>query len=227
MPDLIDLSVYRETYLSQKRTDELCALIWDDRPDLIVRLVGNVRSFEFPLDRDAYLTKPNAAIIAHLRKKEKTGDIEQISMTGMIDFLYELDRRIRKIEGKSEIEVIGDPIAPSPHGPFPELIIVPIYRNKEGHPSKGMTQELADRLCPRIYEHFLENDPEVIFAYCEMNRRHLRSGEPKWEVLNFMMDFIRLQKEEVNSSYVHIEFGRRLSYMSSAKQFLEKVLNHD
>jgi hypothetical protein len=212
IPDLIDLPVYRDAYLSQERTDALCSRIWEERPDLVERFVQNARRFDFPLDRDAYFTKPNAAVISYLREKEKAGEVEPISITAMVDFMYELDHRIRKIVGKPKIEIIGDPIAQGPDGPFlPELVTMPIYRDKEGKPQKGMTQEIADRLCPQIYAHFLENNPEVIFAYRELDRRQFRSGEPSWVVFSFVRDFVKSLDEEVDFLDLKTEFRRRLA----------------
>lgn len=180
LPPLIDLPVYRDTYLSQERTDELCRLLWAQRPDLIRALVE--REEVVPQDRTMF-ARVTKRIIHFFREEEKDGRIEPITMTGMVDLIYEVDRRVRHTLGLPAIPVRWRPIAPGPLGPFPPLPDKPIRLYGE-KPKAGMTQEKADRLTQELYRRLIDEMPEVIFSLVENERRHLRSGEGSWMTFN-------------------------------------------
>lgn len=211
LPTLIELPVYRDTYLSQERTDELCRLLWSERPDLIVALVSVEKIGA--QDRTKF-AKTNTLVSEFLRDEEKAGRVEPISLTGMVDLLYEINRRVRKILGLNDIPVYGKPIAPGPEGPFPLLIHKPIL-NINGKPHEGMTQEIADRLAQKIYDIMVREHPEALYAYIEMWRRCLRSGEPSWEISNVARNVTK--NERVLWVYIAKDFESRITEMCRDK----------
>lgn len=162
LPELVDLPVYRDDYISQKRVDELCRLIWELKPVFIRELVFEEK-LPFPNNRNSIFSRKMGRVIHFLRDEEKAGNIEPISMIGMVDLTYEITRRIRHVMGLEDIEPAGKPIAQGPKGPFPELIALPIYRNPRGEPQPTVTQEKADKFCAETYDVLIKNHPEVVF----------------------------------------------------------------
>lgn len=205
LPSLIDLPVYRDTYLSQERTDELCRLLWQQRPDLIRALVA--REEVVPQDRTMF-ARVTSRITEYFREEEKAGRIDAISLTGMVDLIYEIDRRVRKSLGLPAIPVRWKPIAPGPDGPFPPWPDKPIHR-VNGRAHVGMTQEKADRLTPQIYAALIKESPEAIFAQAENERRHLRTCEAS-TIIGTCVNRIVSPKDEVSSSFVWQEFRERM-----------------
>lgn len=204
LPPLIDLPVYRDTYLSQERTDELCHYVWENYPDYIRDLV-NVAE-RVPIYRTKF-AKINDNLSCRLRDDEKAGKIRQISLIGMVDLIFEIDRRIRKALDLPEIEVLWKPIAPGPEGPFPPLIDLPL-----DSPLSKIPQEKADGLIWELYATLIRENPEAIFAQVEMTRRHLWSGEPSWIIFGTAKK-ISAAEDEVNSSDVSGELRRRWNTM--------------
>lgn len=206
LPPLIDLPVYRDTYLSQERTDELCRLLWQQRPDLIRALVA--REEVVPQDRTMF-ARVTSRITEYFREEEKAGRIDAISLTGMVDLIYEIDRRVRKSLGLPAIPVRWKPIAPGPDGPFPPWPDKPIHRSPKGIAAKGLTQEKADRLTPLIYDALIKEMPEAMFAQTENERRHLRTCEASGIISRFTSRIVS-PEDEVSSSFILSEFNERL-----------------
>lgn len=206
LPPLIDLPVYRDTYLSQARTDELCRLLWEQRPDLIRALVE--REEVVPQDRTMF-RRVTSRITNYFREEEKAGRIESVSLTGMVDLIYEIDRRVRQSLGLPAIPVRWKPIAPGPDGPFPPWPDKPIYRSPKGSTFKGLTQEKADRLTPQIYAALVKESPEAIYANVENERRHLRSCEATGIISSFASRIVS-PEDEVPSVFILAEFRERL-----------------
>jgi hypothetical protein len=206
LPPLIDLPVYRGTYMSQQRTDELCRLLWQQRPDLIRALVE--REEVVPQDRTMF-ARVTSRITEYFREEEKAGRIEAISLTSMVDLIYEIDRRVRQSLGLPAIPVRWKPIAPGPDGPFPPWPDKPIYSSPEGNTFQGLTQEKADRLTPQIYAALIKECPEAIFAQVENERRHLRSCEAN-SITGTWANRIVSPKDEVSSAFILSEFNERL-----------------
>lgn len=207
MEPLPKLSVIRGAYCSQEMTDRLVKYLQDSRPDLVHQLIEDEKN-PFPDNRDSIFGKTLSKIENFLRNEEKEHRILTLSLTGMVDFIYELDRRVRKSLGLGDIPAVGKPIALGPEGPFPSLIDKPITITKQGKPPKGLTQEVADRATKEIYE----NNPEVIFAYCEHMRRLLRKGEPSAILANLFRTAVS-DDDDVFSGYVAGELIGRLRVM--------------
>lgn len=207
LPPLIDLPVYRGTYMSQERTDELCRILWTKHPDLIATLFQIEKAGTE--DRTKF-AKTNTFVVEFLRNEEKAGHVEPISMIGMVDLLYELNRRVRKALGLNDVPVYGKAISPDPAGPFPPLVHKPILEiNGKSH--RGMTQETADRLAQNLYDIMAREHPEALYAYIEMWRRCLRSGEADWVIAQVARDIT--ENEQVSWVHVAKDFESRITEM--------------
>lgn len=212
LPPLIDLPVYRDTYLSQERTDELCRYVWEHYPDSVRVIAGEIK--RNALERGK-IPETMDNVSCYLREDEAAGKITQISMTAMVDLMHEIDRRIHRALGFPEIEVVKYPIAPTPHGPFPPLINLPVHvLPSTGEPFHGVTQEQADRLTRELYEKLKQAQPEVIFASVELMRMGLVRGEPNWRMLRVANEVAKTG-DGMRSGNIETELMRRLLKMNA------------
>jgi hypothetical protein len=226
LPPLIDLPVYRDTYLSQERTDELCRLLWAQCPDQIRVIANNIK--HDPIVRGD-TPKMMGKLCSLLRKKEAAGEVDPISLTAMVDLMHEVDRRIHIALGVPEIKAVNNPIAQTPYGPFPPLMDLPVeVVASTGKPRHGVTQEQADRLTRELYETLKASDPEVIFAAVEWMRMGLVSGEPTWKLLGAAQNIAKTG-EGMRGDNVQIELMRRLLRMNATppKQENDNQLTRD
>ncbi len=210
---LPDLPVYQDIYCSQELTDRLCRYVCENRPEFVQELIEQEK-LPFPDNRDAMLTKALNRIEYYLCDEAKEGRVPELSMLGMIDFIYEIDRRVRRSLGLFDIPVVGTPLAPTPEGPFPELVDNPIWRNAQGKPSLGMTQELVDEFAALAYE----NNHEISYVCCERKRRLLRGGYEEG-LLNDSMR--KIMPAEHEAKYVRFlgELLGRLSLMCNIPNY--------
>ena len=82
--------------------------------------------------------------------------------------LYEVSRRLRKVQNLSEVPVFGRPLAPSPDGPFPELIAW----DESGYQDKMLEPfELPEEVFERIVRRAYAADPRLMYDWCEQQRR--------------------------------------------------------
>jgi len=209
LPPLIDLPVYRDTYLSQERTDELCRYVWEHYPDPVRVIAGEIA--RNALERGK-IPKTMDNLSCYLREDEAAGKIGSISLTAMVDLMHEIDRRIHRALGVPEIEVVKYPIAPTPQGPFPSLIDIPVLTLKTGQSRHGVTQEQADRLTRVLYEKLKAEQPEVIFASVELVRMGMISGEPTWKMFHAAQNVVAAE-DGMFSGDVRLELMRRLFKM--------------
>lgn len=208
-PKLVDLPVYRSTYLDQQRVNELCALLWKERPDLVAGIAESTGSELADRDVDTF-ADINMHVIAFFQEKIQSKNTDPISMTGMVDLIFEIDRRIRKALGFTEIQIIGNSIADSPLGPYPSVVSVPVRTSPENiAPFRGLTHEKLDRLTQQAYNLLISENPEVIFAFVELLRRHLRRGVPDIHILDACKR-VAAKEEGVSGSDIKLGFGHRL-----------------
>lgn len=205
LPELVSLQVHRDTYLSQQRTDELCMLLWKKYPEL-VGLLAHEAKYPFPDCRIGRFRSLIEELHIFFREEEKEGNIESLSLIQMVDLSWEVDRRIRKGIGVEEAPICGSSFIVDPSGPFPEWP----EGKMSSYPAKGMTQELSDELSKKIYEYLVENQPEVLFAMTENDRRVLQEGEPDLLVQSIAK---KLTPEEYGlpARAAYTEFTARLS----------------
>ena len=190
IPELIDLPVYREDYISQQQVDKLCRLVWEEKPDFVEALVL-VEKTPFPNNRSGVFFERMGDIIDFFRDKEKEGAIESISMIAMVDLTYEIDRRVRHALGLEDIKPTGEQIAEGPDGPFPP----PGELNRY---IRGKDKEVLEMPPERnaVYLKLYKEHPEVIFAYAELHRRHLRMGEPDWFLSRYFKDHLKKENDK-------------------------------
>jgi len=173
MPELIDLPVYREDYISQERVDELCKLVWKKQQHGIKTMVFHERDHEGPFDRNSDYFHGLGGITNFLRAEEKAGRIEPISMIAMVDLNYELSRRVRLATGYEDYEPYGEPIADGPEGPFPPISQLGSWLN--GERDKEPVEVSPER--EKVYNRLCKEHPEVVFANAEARQRYIYLDE--------------------------------------------------
>lgn len=210
---LPDIPVYQDIYCSQELTDRLCRYMCENRPEFVQELIEQEK-LPFPDNRDGLHGKYCNHIEFYLRDEAKEGRVPELSMLGMIDLIYEIDRRVRNSLGLFDIPVVGASLAPTPDGPFPKLIDKPIWRNAQGKPSLGMTQELVDELAVLAYE----NNHEISYVFCERKRRLLRGGYEEGLLSDSMR---KIMPAEHEAKYVRFlgELLGRLSLMCNIPNY--------
>lgn len=170
LPPLTNLSVYQETYCDQELTDRLCRYVWDNKPEFVCRMAEQ-KLLPFPQNHDDIHAKACGRVEYYLWDEIKAGRVPELSMLAMIDFMYEIDRRVRKGLGLPDIPVVGTPLSPSPDGPFPELIARPFYKPYTDYVFPGAQQEMVNKYAPLIYQ----DDLNLMYAHGEQARRFMRA----------------------------------------------------
>lgn len=179
LPPLPELPVIRDTYCSQEMTDALVRHLQEERPDLIAELV-RVETKGLIIDVHA---KACESIIGYLREKSDKVHVPPTRL-GMLDFLYELCRRIRKAYDLPERPLLGKPLAPGPEGPFPPMINKPVWVSKSGKPS--VDQGLADEIIKSAYQ----KRPDIFYEYAEQMIRQIRGYEINQALGDFIKDLL-------------------------------------
>jgi len=175
MPELIDLPVYREDYISQERVDELCKLVWKEQQLGIKTMFYFQRTSDHvePHERCPGYFNGMAKVEIFIREQEKAGRIEPISMIAMVDFEYELGRRIRIAGGYEDHKPFGKPIADGPEGPLPPA-------GQFGNWVNGWRDKEPAEVSPerkKVYNQLCKEHPEVVFADAEARQRYILLGE--------------------------------------------------
>lgn len=207
---LPDIPVYQGIYCPQELTDRLCRYVCENKPEFVQELIEQEK-LPFPDNRDAMLTKALNRIEYYLCDEAREGRVPELSMLGMTDFLYEIDRRVRKSLGLFDIPVVGTPLAPTPDGPFPELIVLPVWRNAQGDMVHGVTQELINEYALLAYK----KNYEISYAFCEHERRLLRSGRARYILIDRIGNIMSENGKKGIASAVVSELCNRLRAMSN------------
>jgi len=196
LPELVDLPVYREDYISQERVDELCRLVWQEKPDYIKQLVYQEK-LPFPNNRSSKFDEKIENIVYFLRDEENAGNVEAISLIGMVDLTYEIDRRIRHSLDLKDLKPIGKPIAPGPEGPFPEIGDLRFHIFKNEKPEEWILLSTKPKSEPEIspernviYQKLCKEHPEVVFSYGESIRLYFRTSEAYWLMRNYFKEHL-------------------------------------
>lgn len=213
LPALIDLPVIRNIYCSQEMTDSVLQHLWEKRPDLIAAIVVEERG-EMPDRHDGVYGKRCAAITEYLRVEAMREVGIPPTRLAMIDFLYELSRRLRRALGMIEVPVFGRPIASGPDGPFPQLAQRPIRVYSNGEPPEGMSQELSDRICESLYT----QRPDLAYELSEATQRLVVSFEIVREIEVIIMDMLLPHEKKVRG-HLFQQFQGRILLMSSIPRY--------
>lgn len=179
------LPVVRDTYCSQKMTD-----------DIIDYIIPNVGSYwlekivdnEGKVGDDFHYNAYSGVIEFVINDISKYLPIPSTDV-GLVDLSYELRRRIRKALDLPEVPILGKPFAPSPEGPYPpELAKVKIFHEYE---SWGLTQEFADSVLDSLYQ----LRPDLFYTLGESLRR------------SDYLHTIRLEINKYIENIAHDQFG--------------------
>ncbi len=207
---LPDLPVYQDIYCSQELTDRLCRYVCENRPEFVQELIEQEK-LPFPDNRDAMLGKACSRIEYYLRDEAKEGRVPELSMLGMIDFIYEIDRRVRRSLGLFDIPVVGTPLAPTPEGPFPELVDNPMRSSTSRRGT--VSQTIVNECVLSLYE----VNPQLCYQYCEHARRLLRSGGAAHELSNLSSTITG--KERADGTDISLELRDRLRMMCNLPNY--------
>jgi hypothetical protein len=157
---LPELPVLRDSYCSKETVDRVVRWIHDHHPEWLIEVLAE----EVGSRAGHYIAVRN--LLGHL-KREAGREIEGLTpYLGEIDLLYEISRRLRSAYGLSDILPRGKPLAPSPNGPFPPMLVLKVSDHNERH---GATQEMVDTVLADFYD----QRPDLWFAAGEAAQRRL------------------------------------------------------
>jgi len=195
IPPLIDLPVYRDTYCDQKMTDDLLRHLWETRADLISEAaILEVKPDAYRIHADYQYKDVLDKVITYLRKALPEELKAPPSRLGMLDLLYEFSRRLRGSTGQEQLILLGQPLAPSPEGPYPALPNTPVW------PGRRFTQETADAVLQEAYR----LNPAAFYECAEQMRRSIRSYEIDDEIealITKTVNILGLENNIVNQIY--------------------------
>lgn len=204
LPPLPSLPVLRGVYCSQEVTDNVLQYLWNKVPEFVLVLLRREHS-----DFDQTYLMDLARIVDFLRKEACKDISVPESHLGMVDLLFELSRRLRKIRGISEYRIKGHPLIKSPDEPWPELPWLPIELLPNGRIRYGVTQEIADRVIADAYK----KRPDLFFEFAEILRRGSVWGSDVFsELKHVFRESIQADEHLDNTSLSTIggEVNRRL-----------------
>lgn len=164
-PELPKLPVYQEIYCSQGITDALCDYVMEHAPwDTVL---WQIYAEDEPDDPAPYLRNEPIARIRDYIINNVSNTIEvPDSDLGILDFGYEFRRRVRVSQGWMDISVEGKPLAPTPDGPYPDMIDLPI--RDQSQRKWPVTQALVDLVIRDAYT----TQPSLFYLLGEYKRRH-------------------------------------------------------
>ena len=182
IPEIIDLPVYREDYISQEQVDKACRLLWKEEPYSVQALIDEeVVTHRNNPTQWLGMSRMLGRLGYFFREKEESGELNKLSYTSVVDLIYETERRVRIAIGLDDFKPIGQPIAPTPHGPFPENIGRYFESLDNDKPNYSESKDKTKRKMPPertiIYHKLAKEYPEVLFAYTEAIRRYQAGGE--------------------------------------------------
>jgi len=186
MPELIDLPVYREDYISQEQVDKACMLLWKDAPYYVQDLVDEERTSRRDNPTQIHgMMRLLGRLGCFFREKEESGELNKLSYTSVVDLIYETERRVRIAIGLDDFKPIGYPIAPTPEGPFPENgdTYYHVLKDEEHYKEFPSYKTAPADLPPErhiIYQKLCKEYPEIVFARAEAIRRYQNGGEITW-----------------------------------------------
>jgi hypothetical protein len=166
LPELISLAVVRSDYCDQATTDQICQHLWATQPELIAQ-IAREEGWDFPECRSSVYRELIYTLGESLREDEVAGALLPSTPLALLDFIYELSRRLRKVLGAPELSVLGKPLMDGPEAELPPLLNrgagVPISAAQWGESDDAR----ADAVCRALYE----SDPELLYALCAQERR--------------------------------------------------------
>jgi hypothetical protein len=160
---LPELPVLRDSYCSQETVNRIVRWIHDNHPEWLMKLLAEESG-----NRAGHYLE-TSELLSKL-KKHAYNEVEGVTpYLGEIDLIYEIDRRLRKAYDFSELLPRGKPLAPSPNGPFPPMLVLKISPINE---KRGATQEIVDTVLADFYN----QRPDLWFAAGEAAQRRLGFG---------------------------------------------------
>lgn len=206
---LPELSVIRDTYLDQKRTNDLCLYIFDKKPDLLEDLIEQEK-IPFPFNRDALLRKAFYRIEGFFNDEVENNNIDPISKIQMVDLSFEIDRRVRRGLGLKDIPVVGKELMSGLDEELPELFEIQIP-NVQGIDAEKFKEYLG---------HTYYSNKETVYAYCE-NIRRLMTGGMNYALLLNSIKVSLSSDHKHYLSYISEELVRQLNQFIEHPSYME------
>jgi hypothetical protein len=186
LPEIIDLPLYRDTYISRQQVNDFCTLLWCNKPltvEYLVNLISSSPTGEEALGNPVgrrTLNEKLGEVSYFFEKEAEKGNIEPISYIAMVDLIYEIERRIRKALGLADFVPFGEQIAPSPEVPIPQGF--PLYNIIKNDPTlmncpkiledfKGKIPKEYPPNRDKLYQRLFKEHPDIGFALSEGIRR--------------------------------------------------------
>ena len=142
LPELPKIPVLRSAYCSQELTDKVLQYLWDNAPDLVREQAKREH-----LNYDQEYGMQLGHIVTFIQKvASKDVEIPKTRL-GMLDLLFEMSRRFRKLRNLPDAPVRGIPLAEGPDAPMPALPTPPISFETQ----KFLSQETADNIIKQVY----------------------------------------------------------------------------
>lgn len=186
------LNVVRNIYCSQETTDMIVDHLERNAKDLLYRcMVDEVPVLD--IRNEAY-----SCLIAYVLDQVSKDIQVSFSDMAMVDLAYEVSRRIRKAYDLPEVAVIGEALAPSIAGPYPNLINLEISDRTHG---LGLTQDAVNEILEILYV----KHSDIWFSICESKRRNLILFFIEDKLLQFILNNKSivdiLEKKDTNLPY--------------------------
>jgi hypothetical protein len=199
-PELIDLPVYRDKFISQQRVDELYKLFWNADSDITIRDLAEEHLMDrrFNISYHDHIESVFDRITKFFREKEKGGEIEPLSYIAMVDLLYEIDRRVRISSSMDDFMPQGHPDVPTPDSDRPAMdsSYYEVFKNIEPYKNSGRFKSGPTEGAKKhkVWGKLLKEHPEVIFASIEASRRYIHYYE--------LNPFLYKANAEANEIYI-------------------------
>jgi len=159
LPELLNVPVLSEEYISQKEIDELCKYLWKETPDLIIEM----SALEKDDDHRNNYSRYQGRIFKYLREQEIKTQVF-VSDIAAIQLMHELSRRLRKALALFEYPIFGNSLASSPNGKLTKILHI-----EKLDTSLELEQYQINTLCEAIYT----DNQELMFLYNEQARRYM------------------------------------------------------
>ncbi len=202
---LPELKVLRETYCSQEMTENVIGFLKQDASDLLLELVQ-----EELIDRDAIYRKAFERLEYYVTETASQKVSIPSTRLGRLDLLNEISRRLRKLVGLPEFELLGQPIIDSIGQPFPALPQLKV----KAFLAKGVDQKMVDEVSLILHQ----RRPDILFELSECLRLVQYSQDIKlafYKCLRQDISDVEIPEGLTPAHGILLEIKRRLHFLRS------------
>lgn len=156
------LPIEQDLYVSQEQVDQLIDYMIETQPVYMRQVVDD----DVGEKRGGFHYMAYCDVIYNAKKA--AGDTQPFPETdlGLIDLAYELSRRIRKAYGAPEYLTVGQPLAPTPEGPYPDFPEIDVERAKQQE-----ELDISDDEVIKTVKHFYRENGFTAYVVGESMRK--------------------------------------------------------